>query len=257
MLEDSWSIAQALRLPISTEANGGGRWKGKGREQAGSGSAENGSQRADKSKESGRGEGHEVDVVLEAIYKDEAAGNIFSRVYVHCSISPSSISTTELGAEAIIGRAGDCGHITSQLGASNTQSTDTASQGFDRLLGPDFSSADVASLRAQFRRQVGERYTSHTMPMSSTLRRMEEAWLDGEGLGAGVGGSTGRGFDEEDSPRQQMYDTLLGVCTGFFWPLGAVCWGLREEGIWSRRRGMAVLAGVGVNVGFGLVRVLG
>ena len=39
--------------------------------------------------------------------------------------------------------------------------------------------------------------------------------------------------------------------------MGAAVWGLREEGVWSRRRSWAVLGGVAVNVAFGVVRVLG
>lgn len=78
------------------------------------------------------------------------------------------------------------------------------------------------------------------------------------------GGTNGAGDDgvvvvesEEDDAARALDDTLLGVLTGFFWPVGAVVWGLREEGVWSRRRGWSVLAGVVVNLGFGVVRAMG
>jgi len=65
-------------------------------------------------------------------------------------------------------------------------------------------------------------------------------------MGAGAGGG-GSGY----------VDMFAGTVIGFFWPAVAVGWVLREEGLVLGRRGMAVVAGVGVNLLFGLVRVLG
>lgn len=49
---------------------------------------------------------------------------------------------------------------------------------------------------------------------------------------------------------------LWGNVIGFFWPLGALVWGGREEvGVWTERRRVAVLMGVIVNLVFGFARV--
>jgi len=135
-------------------------------------------------------------------------------------------------------------------------------QGFSRLLSTGFTPQDVATLRAQFRAMTATRYTSDTMPDATALLRMEERWLNSteSGLPAtttGEGGAGGAAADEEDSPSAALNDMLVGIMAGFFWPVGAMVWGLREEGVWSRRRGWAVLGGVGVNVAFGIIRLLG
>jgi len=138
-------------------------------------------------------------------------------------------------------------------------------QGFSRLLSTGFTPQDVATLRAQFRAMTATRYTSDTMPDATALLRMEERWLNSteSGLPATTTGDVATGLpagtaaDEEDSPSAALNDMLLGIVAGFFWPVGAMVWGLREEGVWSRRRGWAVLGGVGVNVAFGVIRLLG
>lgn len=157
--------------------------------------------------------------------------------------------------------------LSSALRAS-APSSEAEPQGFTRLLSAGFTPQDVATLRAQFRAQTAARHTPDTMPSADALLRMEERWLDGEasastastntaaGVAAGAGAGTA-GTDEEDTPGAALNDMLLGVVSGFFWPVGAAVWGLREEGVWSRRRSWAVLGGVAVNVAFGVVRVLG
>jgi hypothetical protein len=49
-------------------------------------------------------------------------------------------------------------------------------------------------------------------------------------------------------------DMLWGYLTGFFWPLGGLVWGFREEGVWARRRQVAVVMGVVLNAAFGFMR---
>jgi hypothetical protein len=51
-----------------------------------------------------------------------------------------------------------------------------------------------------------------------------------------------------------MDDMLWGYMTGFFWPLGALVWGFREDGVWSRRRQLAIVMGVLINAIFGFMR---
>lgn len=103
-------------------------------------------------------------------------------------------------------------------------------QGFDRLLAAGFTPAEVAALRDRF---------------PDLGREGEERWMD-EGIGAESTGQTS-GYT----------DMLRGVVEGFFWPLGALSIlreiGMRRGGM-SGSRGMAVLAGVAVNLLFGIVR---
>ncbi|TGZ84491.1 hypothetical protein EX30DRAFT_1244 [Ascodesmis nigricans] len=104
-------------------------------------------------------------------------------------------------------------------------------QGFDRLLSAGFTPAEVAALRDRF---------------PDLGREGEERWIE-EGVGAETGGQGSQGHT----------DTLRGVVEGFFWPLGALALlrevGMRRGGL-AGSRGMAVLAGVAVNLLFGLVR---
>lgn len=48
---------------------------------------------------------------------------------------------------------------------------------------------------------------------------------------------------------------LWGSVTGFFWPVGAAMWLVREEGVWSKRRQMAAVTGVLVNLAVGVMRM--
>ncbi|KAI9869471.1 MAG: hypothetical protein M1813_000260 [Trichoglossum hirsutum] len=125
-------------------------------------------------------------------------------------------------------------------------------QGFDRLLTAGFTSAEVAQLRAQFEQLQSYSYTPNTMPSAAELRLLEDRWID-ESVTPGTGGG-GVGEDEIGVAGGSYEDMLLGTMMGFFWPLGAVVWLLREEGVWSKRRQMAVVAGMLVNVAFSVLR---
>ena len=86
--------------------------------------------------------------------------------------------------------------------------------------------------------------------MDETSAGMEEGDLghlggitnDGGNMGSGIGGA--------------LDDMLWGSVMGFFWPVGCALWLLREEGVWSWRKGLAVFVGVVVNLGFGAVRMI-
>ena len=187
-----------------------------------------------------------------------------ARVYIHCSIG-DALSSEELASEASAAEAADAAL------ASHTQSTmvpDPAGlervpsgtapipRGFDRLLNAGFSAAEVATLRTQFLAIQAHTHTPDTMPTGDELRALEERWLDGDAAGnAGGGASDGDGdggFGAEDGG---LDDMLWGNIMGFFWPVAAVCWLMREEGVWSRRRQIAVLSGMLVNLTFGLLRL--
>ena len=95
------------------------------------------------------------------------------------------------------------------------------------------------------------------MPSASELRTLEDRWIDstanggGGGDGQGAGGAAGDGLDAEDGA---LDDMLWGNVLGFFWPMGAICWLTREEGVWTRRRQIAVVTGVLVNIAFSVLR---
>ncbi|RMZ77485.1 hypothetical protein DV738_g4344, partial [Chaetothyriales sp. CBS 135597] len=63
---------------------------------------------------------------------------------------------------------------------------------------------------------------------------------------------TARGY--EATEQSALDDMLLGTAMGFFWPIGCLLWGVREEGVWSTRRKMAVVVGVCLNLVLGLVK---
>lgn len=135
----------------------------------------------------------------------------------------------------------------------NPNTTIPAPLGFDRLLATGFTASEVQQLRTQFLATQTHIHTPETMPSPSTLRSMEDAWMDGNN-GAGNGDGAG-GFEDMDGLPGALDDLLWGNVMGFLWPLGAVL-AVREEGIWSRRRGFAVIGGAIISVMFGLMRVL-
>lgn len=142
-------------------------------------------------------------------------------------------------------------------------------RGFDRLLAtPGFTPADIAALRAQHRATIAARHTPDSMPTPRQLLSLEDAWLSssstptprhraaGGAADAFWGWSSAGESDDEAEARRQLADLVWGAAMGFFWPVGAVAWGLREEGVWSRRRKEMVLLGIAVNVVLGVMRVV-
>ena len=164
-------------------------------------------------------------------------------------------------------------------------STATLPQGFDRLLSAGLTPTEVASLRSQFLAIVAHSHTPDTMPSAAQMRVLEEQWLDNDSspliagggsaavrdgreevgaaavggtmLGAlpGGGGGVPTTFGDEDVG--SLDDMLWGNVIGFFWPVGAVVWLMREEGVWSKRRQIAVLTGMLVNLVISILRAAG
>ncbi|KIW35637.1 uncharacterized protein PV07_02322 [Cladophialophora immunda] len=195
-----------------------------------------------------------------------------SRIYIHCSIGDIVLSTAELAAEAAIaataqpteGQDGDqAGDPNQQQAAPTTTTTTPAPRGFDRLLNAGFSAAEVQSLRLQFLAIQAHTHTPDTMPSPNTLRNMEDRWLDNStgadgDLGAQTGSTGAAGIGGEDDAQAGALDDIIwGTAMGFFWPIGCLVWGVREEGIWSQRRKMAVIVGFLLNVGLGIIRYTG
>ncbi|KAL1606746.1 hypothetical protein SLS60_004153 [Paraconiothyrium brasiliense] len=199
------------------------------------------------------------------------------RYYIHCSLG-DALSASELASEATLaetteaslksqyqshssGRRASRASIGSDHGPrrrSSTENTPAAPQGFDRLLSSGFTPQEVATLRSQFQTNLSYTHTPDTMPSAAEMRALEDRWLDSTATDpsaalTGEGGETGwgAGFAVEEGG---LDDMLWGYLTGFFWPLGAFHWGFREEGVWARRRQVAVVMGVVLNAAFGFMR---
>lgn len=185
------------------------------------------------------------------------------RVYINCSIG-DVFSSSELSAEALAAVASSKkSKKTSRSEAgtgSSVQSTTTttpAPRGFVRLLTAGFTTAEVNQLRLQFRSIQSNIHTPDTMPSPNTLLRMEDAWIDDNAGTAGAGaGNGGFDFGEDGLGGGALDDLLWGNVMGFLWPLGCIGWLIREGGVWSRRRQIAVFTGFVLSLTFGMLRVV-
>lgn len=203
------------------------------------------------------------------------------KYYIHCSLG-DALTPSDLASEATLAQTTEVSlrsqfqSATAHRPRSNTSSsndgikrrgssaaagasgTTPEPQGFDRLLSSGFTAQEVASLRSQFQTNLSYTHTPDTMPSASEMRAMEDRWLDSTATDpshalTAEGGEAGwgAGFAVEEGG---LDDMLWGYLTGFFWPLGALIWGFREEGIWPRRRQLAVAMGVLLNAAFGFMR---
>lgn len=198
------------------------------------------------------------------------------KYYIHCSLG-DALTPSELAAEAALAQSTEdalkaksdpskpeaARRRASEAEARRRSSTTTApsqpqAQGFDRLLSSGFTQQEVASLRSHFQTNLSFTHTPDTMPSPAQMRVLEDQWLDSSATDpspalAGEGGDNGwgAGFAVEEGG---LDDMLWGYMTGFFWPLGALVWGFREDGVWSRRRQLAVVMGVLINTIFGFMR---
>jgi len=187
------------------------------------------------------------------------------RVYIHCSIG-DPLTPSELVAEAAA--ADDTSRAPIPLSSAaqqqqqqrNASSTTTpAPRGFDRLLTAGFTPQEIAALRSQFLDLQSHTHTPDTMPSASELRTLEDRWIDESTSPNTTNNNAGDANDGfggfGDGEGGGLEDLLWGNVMGFFWPVGAVVWLLREEGVWSKRRQIAVFTGMLVNVAFSVLRV--
>jgi hypothetical protein len=177
-----------------------------------------------------------------------------SRIYIHCSIGDVTLSPADLLLEVSLANpradAPSPAASASKLDAAPPANTTPAPRGFDRLLGAGFTQSEILTLRSQFLAIQAHTHTPDTMPSPTTLRELEDQWLDNSNTeGAGLVSAI-----DEEGQAGALDDLLWGSVMGFFWPIGCLWWACREEGIWSRRRKMAVVVGVLVNAGFGTLR---
>ncbi|KAI4235276.1 MAG: hypothetical protein LQ349_003265 [Xanthoria aureola] len=170
-------------------------------------------------------------------------------IYIHCSINPTeTLSASALAAEAdhIVPSAF---HLSESQHASPNNNNTSEPRGFDRLLSAGLSPSEITSLRSQFLAITAHNHTPDTMPSPSTMRRLEERWLDSSSF------SGYENEEDDDDDRGALDDMLWGTVTGFFWPVGAAMWLIREEGVWSKRRQMAAVTGVLVNLAVGAMKM--
>lgn len=187
----------------------------------------------------------------------------FERKYIHCSVG-DTLSKSDLEEEAHKAEESmqallkTLGNVTDSKSTNGTSKLDAvvtvtqAPQGFDRLLQTGFSREDVATLRASFLAHLSNTHTPDTMPHGDTLRRLEERWLDADTQTAQTIGADGTTVEDDEG--SALDDMLWGNICGFFWPMGAIVWGFREDGVWTRRRKIAVFTGLMINVVFGFAR---
>jgi hypothetical protein len=127
--------------------------------------------------------------------------------------------------------------------------TQAAPRGFDRLLSAGFSPTEVAALRASFTQLHLHSHTPDTAPSVAEMRLLEERWMDST--------TADTALTQDDVATGEYEDLFIGVVLGFLWPFGAVVWILREEGVWSSRRRMAVIVSLLINCFFSMIRVYG
>jgi hypothetical protein len=176
-----------------------------------------------------------------------------SLVFINCSIG-DILSPEELSEEISAAKSSTPLPVSPNVngGAAAPSTTTTpAPRGFDRLLATGFTPAEVGQLRLQFLSIQAAMHTPDTMPSPTTLRRMEDAWIDDNGAGT-AGGSEA----EAEMAGGALDDLLWGHIIGFLWPLGAMAWLSREEGVWSARRQTAVWTGFLLCLTFGIMNVL-
>lgn len=183
-----------------------------------------------------------------------------SRIYIHCSIGDIVLSDDDLATEKKLARIkqsdGQSQHGQGGGDQSAQSSTEDAPRGFDRLLSAGFTVSEVSALRSQFLALQSLTHTPENMPRGEALRRLEDRWMD-EGStrdGAQEAGGLGEALTDGGASGQGLDDMLYGCVMGFFWPVGCALWLMREEGVWSWRKGLAVFVGVVVNFGFGMMR---
>lgn len=209
----------------------------------------------------------EAEAALEAAFSSGGGGTRTAATLLPGSGGASSSSSGGTSAAQSGAAAGEPSI------SSSTTTTDVAPRGFDRLLNTGFTPAEVQQLRSQFRANLSFTHTPDTMPSPEEIRVMEDRWLDNDGGGGRPGGTVtdgatgGEGGDAGGggggwgtatwSDNGGLDDMLYGNVVGFFWPLGALGWGFREEGVWSRRRQIAVLTGFLLNIIFGFLKLSG
>ena len=196
---------------------------------------------------------------------DEGPANALSSdrksIYVHCALTTTTtLSASELATEAAAASPPSPTSLFSPSDSAPPAETparvNSVPQGFDRLASAGLSATEIAALRSQFVALQAHTHTPDTMPSAAELRMLEERWLDSGAYASpdGVDGAEAGAGGWEDEGGGALEDMLWGNVVGFFWAIGSLLWLIREEGVWTRRRKVAVVTGLAVNLLVGLLR---
>lgn len=183
--------------------------------------------------------------------KGKAPATPLARVYVNCSIG-DELSAEDIAAEETAALKPP--EITGDGAATPTTTTRARPRGFDRLLTSGFTQSEISTLRTQFASIHTLGFTPDAMPSPDTLRNMEDAWIDNN---AGGIPSESNPLEDEANGLASVLEVLFkAMMVGFFFPLGALTWLLREDGIWSKRWRVFVGMGVVFSLTIGLIMEL-
>ncbi|KAG2178913.1 hypothetical protein INT43_001760 [Umbelopsis isabellina] len=138
--------------------------------------------------------------------------------YIHCSVSdyrPEN-DTTE---------------------TKNSQPQITPLMGFDRLREAGFTEEDIRNIRTQFHHLHGTTFDGENTEQTRTL---EEQWMEntGETLPDGTLAGTYK-------------EMVWGLMLGFF--MGLICLFWFRESVFTRRHQMGIIAGILINLSFGVL----
>lgn len=138
------------------------------------------------------------------------------------------------------------------------KTTSEAMRGFDRLLSQGFDEQEVEDMRRQFLSLHGN--VGAGAPVGEggrDLRDLEDQWMDStarEPVGGFGSGSLGGGETATASGGAD-WGALLGVLAGFsFGGLALLLLYLKIGGVFTKRNQVAVVCGVGINLGFSLLK---
>ncbi|SCV69269.1 BQ2448_2289 [Microbotryum intermedium] len=164
-----------------------------------------------------KGKGKEKDRTLAGTEAEDD-----KRVWLHCSVG-EPMDDEEIDSERV---------QTTQI---------TPLQGFDRLRDAGFSEEEIATMRAEFRRNnsAGGDDDEHA-------RALEDQWMEGL-TGQNEAAAT------ESTTEGYWMKMLGGLCVGFFFPF--LPFFFFRTHLFSRTTQMAIVLGVVINAGFGIMRL--
>ncbi|KDE06544.1 hypothetical protein MVLG_03193 [Microbotryum lychnidis-dioicae p1A1 Lamole] len=165
-----------------------------------------------------KGKGKEKDMTLAGTEAEDD-----KQVWLHCSVG-EPMDDEEIDSERI---------QTTQI---------TPLQGFDRLRDAGFSEEEIATMRAEFRRNnsAGGDDDEHA-------RALEDQWMEG------LAGQNEAAATESTTEGYWM-KMLGGLCVGFFFPFLPFS-SSEPISFHARDTQMAIVLGVIINVGFGIMRL--
>ncbi|RUS21609.1 DUF2407 C-terminal domain-containing protein [Endogone sp. FLAS-F59071] len=115
----------------------------------------------------------------------------------------------------------------------------TPPTGFDRLREAGFSEDDIQNIRAQFHHLHGTVFNGE---INEETRNLEEQWMENAGETL------------PDGTLQGTYKEMVwGLMLGFFLGLITLFW--FRESVFTRRHQMGIIAGILINISFGILHV--